>query len=207
MRRVLTGVILLTATPAFAQFKDIDVRPFVVAASERVAAQTTFNAVFSSATESVWGGGVDVVVRKKYFVDLAISRWSTSGQRAFLNNGDVFRLGIPVRLSSTPVELTGGYRFRFRMSRIIPYAGAGIGSYSYHEAADFAAPGDDVDVRHAGFVLLGGAEFRVGKWAGVSGDAAYTRVPGILGQGGISKDANESDFGGIAARIRVILGR
>ena len=198
---------VLFAPPAYAQFKSVNIRPFVVAAGERFAAQTAFNATFSSATSPVWGGGVDVVVRKQYFVDLTISRWSKSGQQAFLNNGDVFRLGIPVRVSSTPVELAAGYRFRLRTSRIIPYAGVGIGSYSYHQAADFAAPGDDVDVRHAGFVLLGGAEVRVRKGVGVTGDVQFTRVPGILGQSGISKDAGESDFGGVAARIRVILGR
>jgi opacity protein-like surface antigen len=203
----MATLVLLFAAPAFAQFKDVNVRPFFLAANQRFAAQTTFNAVFSSATESLWGGGADVVIRKKYFVDLAISRLSTSGQRAFLNNGDVSRLGIPLHLTSTPVEVTGGYRFRFGKSRIIPYAGAGIGSYSYHEASDFAAAGDDVDMRHAGFVMMGGAEFRVTKWVGISGDAQYTKVPGILGQAGISKDANESDFGGIAARLRVILGR
>jgi outer membrane protein W len=197
----------LAATPAIAQPAKVTMRPFFLASDQRLSAQTTFNATLGSASASFWGGGVDVVVRRKYFIDLAISRMSGTGQRAFINNGEVFRLGIPVRVSSTPVELTGGYRFRLRTSRVIPYAGAGIGSYSYREAADFAAPGDDVDVRHSGFVLLGGAEFRVRKWIGVTGDAHFTRVPGILGQSGISKDAGESDFGGIAARIRVILGR
>jgi outer membrane protein W len=204
------ALILLAARPAFAQARQatpVRLRPFFLAADQRFAAQTTFDAVFSSTSESLWGGGADVVIRDRYFVDLAISRMSKSGQRAFLNNGDVFRTGIPLHLTSTPVEVTAGYRFRVGKSRIIPYAGAGIGSYSYHETADFAAAGDDVDARHAGFVMMGGAEFRVSRWVGITGDAQYTKVPGILGQAGISKDANESDFGGIAARLRVILGR
>jgi hypothetical protein len=49
-------------------------------------------------------------------------------------------------------------------------------------------------------------EFRVSRWIGISGDAQYTYVPGILGIGGISQDANEKDLGGIAARVRVIVG-
>jgi hypothetical protein len=55
--------------------------------------------------------------------------------------------------------------------------------------------------------LVGGAEFRVARWVAITGDAHYTRVPGILGQGGISKEVGENDLGGVAARVRVMLGR
>lgn len=185
----------------------VSFRPFVLATDERFAAQTTFKAVFGSATESTWGGGVDVTVGRHVFVDLAISRMSQSGQRAFINDGQVFALGIPLHVTLTPVELTAGYRFRRRHSRIIPYAGAGIGWYQYRETGDFAAAGDGTDVGHAGFVMMGGAEFRITKWIGILGDAQYTRVPGILGQGGLSKDAGESDLGGVAGRVRVMVGK
>jgi outer membrane protein W len=204
MKWVMAALVLLAAAPAHAQ---IGVRPFAVFAVERFAASTAFNANFDSNTTPVWGGGVDVVIHRRFFVDLTISHMSKTGQQAFFNNGEVFRLGIPLKVTSTPVEIAAGYRFRLKTTRVIPYAGAGFGSYSYHQTADFAAPGDDVDVRHAGFLLIGGAEFRVRKRVGITGDAHYTRVPGILGQAGISRDVNESDFGGIAARVRVILGR
>lgn len=206
-RALAFALVLLSSAPAFAQVHGVDLHPFALASDQRFAAQTTFKAVFGSATESFWGGGVDVVIRDKYFVELAISRMSATGQRAFISDGAVFGLGIPVRVTVTPVELTAGYRFRFRKSRIIPYAAAGIGSYGYRETSDFATAGEDVDVRHAGFVMLGGAECRLSKWVAIAGDAQYTKVPGILGQGGISKDANESNLGGIAARVRVIYGR
>jgi outer membrane protein W len=198
---------LLTAAPAFAQFRGFDVRPFALATEQRFDASTTFNAVFASPAESFWGGGVDVVVHKAYFVDLAISHMSKTGQRAFINNGQVFRLGIPLQVTMTPVELTGGFRFRFRRSRIIPYVGAGIGSYSYGETAGFSQPGDDVDARHSGFVMMGGLEFRVSRWVAITGDGQYTTVPGIFGRNGLSKDVGEDNLGGIAARLRVILGK
>jgi hypothetical protein len=35
----------------------------------------------------------------------------------------------------------------------------------------------------------------------------YTHVPGIIGSGGVSQDAGESDLGGVAARFRVVFGR
>jgi hypothetical protein len=56
-------------------------------------------------------------------------------------------------------------------------------------------------------VLNGGAEFRLHRWIGVGVDAEYTHVPGILGQGGISQQAGESDLGGVAARVKLIVGR
>ena len=202
---------LLVVAPASAQ--TIAVRPFALASVERVSAQTTFKAVFDSATAAAWGGGVDVVFNRKVFVDLAISRMTKTGERAFLDNGQAFTLGIPLRMTLTPVEVVAGYRFRARSrlrsrrTRVFPYVGVGIGWYQYREAADFAAAGDDVDARATGFVAMGGAEMRVSRWASVSADAHYTKVPGILGAGGLSKDAGESDLGGIAARVRVIIGR
>ncbi len=206
MKSAIVALTLLGAAPAYAQ---VNVRPFVLFADEHFTASKSFNINFETAAASVWGGGVDVVVHRRVFVDVTISHMSKAGQQAFFDKstGDVFRLDIPLKVMSTPVEISAGYRFRLKTSRVIPYAGAGFGSYSYRQTADFAAAGDDVDVRHIGFLMMGGAELRVRKWMGISGDAHYSRVPGILGQGGISKDVNESDFGGIAARVRVILGR
>jgi outer membrane protein W len=200
----LAALTLFAAAPASAQ---VALRPFVQFADEKYSATTSFNAVLGSNVLPAWGGGVDLVLHRRFFVDLAISRMAKSGQRAFLSNGEVFHLGIPVRVTSTPIEITAGYKFRLKKTRVFPYVGAGVGSYSYKETSDFSAAGDDVDVRHAGFVADGGVEVRVSRWVGISGDAHYTHVPGILGQGGISKDAGENDFGGVAGRVRVILGR
>jgi hypothetical protein len=32
-------------------------------------------------------------------------------------------------------------------------------------------------------------------------------VPGILGTGGVSQQAGESDLGGVAARVKLVVGR
>ncbi len=56
-------------------------------------------------------------------------------------------------------------------------------------------------------MLNGGAEFRVHRWVGVSVDVQYTHVPGILGTGGVSQQAGETDLGGVAARFKVVVGR
>ena len=80
--------------------------------------------------------------------------------------------------------------------------------YRYEQTSDFAVASENVDETHAGFVAVGGAEFRASKWIGIAVDAQYTRVPGILGQApSLSALVDEHDLGGIAGRVRVILGR
>ena len=79
---------------------------------QRFAAVNTFDAVFGHRVEPFWGGGAQVVFRDGVYVDLALSRFRKSGQRAFRFNGQNFRLGIPLTATITPFEMTGGYRFR-----------------------------------------------------------------------------------------------
>src|ERR1019366_3351817 len=105
----------------------------------------------------------------------------------------------------TPLELTGGYRFHF-WPRVHPYVAGGIGSYGDTETSRFADAGDDVSVRHTGYLANAGAEFRLHRWVGLGVDVQYSHVPGILGQGGISQQAGESDLGGVAARVKLLVG-
>jgi hypothetical protein len=57
------------------------------------------------------------------------------------------------------------------------------------------------------YLAVGGVEIRLHRWVGVAVDAQYTHITGILGAGGVSKDAGESDLGGIAGRFKVLIGR
>ena len=200
------------ATAAAAQ--KVEFRPFALVSGEYFAASTTFDATLGSAIQPMWGAGVEINTRRNLFLDITVSRLSRSGQFAFDDNGQVFRLATPLHATLTPFELTVGRRFppktrpgRRRRITVIPYVGLGAGIYWYQETSDFSTAGEIVDAAHAGFVAVGGAEFRVSKWVGVTGDAQYTRVPGILGKGGVSQQANENDLGGVAGRVRVILGR
>jgi opacity protein-like surface antigen len=216
--------VLAAATPVFAQrpaqpssstTTGIQFRPFAVLTVERFTASTTFDATLDSAFQVLWGGGLQVATRKNWFVDVSVTRMSRNGQRAFVDgDGQQFRLAVPLHATLTPVEVGFGRRFtirhrpaRRRQMTVIPYVGAGVGVYRYTESSDFSVAGEDVDSTHVGYLVLGGAEFRVSKWVGIAADAQYTRVPGIFGKGGVSQQAGESDLGGIAGRVRVILGR
>lgn len=193
---------LFAARPASAQ-----VRPFFLVTAEHFAASNTFNATFGTSVEPTFGGGVDVVMHH-VFVDFAVSRMSKTGERFFVDSGTVFKLGIPSHVALTPVELSIGYRRPLR--RFIPYGSVGVGWYHYTQVDDFSDPTENVATTHSGFLVNGGVEFRLTKWLALSGDAQYTHVSGILGQSGLTSGSQafgEDNLGGVAGRLRVILGR
>lgn len=181
----------------------VSLRPFFIFAEEGFSATKTFSTVFGNAVQPYWGGGLEVALKNGFYVDVSASRFKKTGQRAFFFEGQGYGLGIPLAVTVTPLEVTGGGRFRVRR-QLFPYVGIGIGSYRYEEAAAADQP---FVKRHVGYLVVGGVEFRVSRWVALSGDAQYTRVSGIIGSGGISKDAGESDLGGTAGRFHVIIGR
>jgi opacity protein-like surface antigen len=208
----------VTAVPCFAQAQTqsagMSLRPFVALEQEQFAARTTFDAVFGRSHQTVFGGGLNIVEDEQYYLELSASRFRKTGQRAFIDGDRVFGLGIPLRVTVTPFEMTAGYRFilRHRGGRrtrlpIMPYVGGGVGLYRYQESSDFSNDDEQVDERHVGGIAEAGIELRLQRWIGVAADVRYTRVPGILGDGGLSEQAGESDLGGIGARFRVIVGR
>jgi Outer membrane protein beta-barrel domain len=204
----VTVALLMTALPASAQADRFALRPYGMVTYQAFSAKTTFDAAFGESSYPFWGAGAELILPKHIYVDVSASRFKKTGQRAFLNNGQAFPLGIPLTATITPFEIAGGYRVVLtRHPGITPFAGAGVGWYSYKETSAFAATGEDVDTTHVGGLVVGGVEFRVHRWIALSGDVQYTHVPGILGTGGISKDAGENDLGGVAARFKFIVGR
>jgi outer membrane protein W len=215
---IVCALVVLTAAPLAAQTRPVtssadetpklSLRPFFVVTDEQFKAKTTFDAAFGQSMGPFFGAGAQLALRNGLFVEVSASRFQKSGQRAFVSNGQTFQLGIPLTATLTPFEVTAGYRFGAATSRrIVPYVGLGVGRYSYQETSDFAASGDNVDTNHSGYLAVGGLEFRLHRWVAVSADAQYTHVPGILGVGGVSKDAGETDLGGIAARFKILVGR
>jgi hypothetical protein len=202
----------------------LSIRLFVMGMQESLAAVKTFDAVFGRSDASFWGGGVDIVLFQRFYVEVAASRLLKknavlTGHRVAVLNGQTYDLGMPLTASIRPLEVEGGYRFTF-WPRVVPYAGAGFGSYAYTETcqddaarpnlcAALADPGEtaNVNTHHRGLVLVGGAEVRLHRWIGIAADVHVTRVPGIIGAGGVSKELGESNLGGVSARFKVLVGR
>jgi opacity protein-like surface antigen len=184
----------------------ISLRPFVMGTEQSFAAVNTFEAVFGQSRQPFFGGGLQVLLGGRYYVNATASRFKKTGERAFRFDGENFQLGLPLTAEITPFEITGGYRFRPHSS-IVPYGGAGYGTYKYKETSPSSDADENVTLRHGGFVADGGVELRVHRWIGVGVDVQYTRILGVLGTGGISKEAGEKDLGGVAARFMLIVGR
>ena len=171
---------------------------------QKFSAHNTFETVFGSSVQPFFGGGLSIAFRNGFYVDVTASRFKKTGERAFFFEGQGYPLGIPLTVTVTPLEVTAGQRARITPSMFL-YTGFGVGSYRYQESSQF----DDApfDKRHVGYLVAAGLEFRVSRWVGVSGDAQYSYVSGIIGTGGVSKEADETQLGGIAGRFRVIVGR
>src|SRR5438445_13046805 len=80
------------APPASSDEPLVSLRGFVLGSEQRFSAKTTFNAVFGQEVEPFLGGGAQVVFRHGVFVELSGSQFKKTGQRAFVSNGEAFRL-------------------------------------------------------------------------------------------------------------------
>lgn len=168
----------------------------------------TFDAVLGKPSGNIYGGGATVgLPLGGLFVDIGAWRFKQVGERVFVGNGEVFHLGIPVTITITPVELTAGWRFRRRNSRLVPYAGAGVTMYGYNETSSFSTPAEDVDERFNGYHVVGGIDYKVMRWFGLGGEAAWTTIPDAIGTGGASKAFGETDLGGASFRAKITIGR
>ena len=186
----------------------IGVRPFFLVSAQRFLAGETFEAVFGRPVQPFWGGGVNVHFAQGLFIDGTFSHFSAEGERAFAFEGDSFGVGVPLRATITPFEISAGWRFpQGRQHQIVPYIGGGIGSYGYSEESDFASTGENLSARKSGYLIVGGSEFRVHRIVSTAIDVQYSSVSDILGQGGLSQELGEDNLGGVAVRFRLMVGR
>ncbi len=191
--------------------QEASIRAFGDIGATFFAASDTFDAVLGSSTGVFYGGGVEVVFPGRYFFNVRLSRVKKSGERVFVDEGEVFPLGIPVDVGITPVEVTGGYRFRprGRSQNVIPYIGAGVGWHRYSETSDFADSDEDVSKTFTGFHGLGGVEFRLSRLFAIGGEGQWTTVPDALGTetSSASEAFGEKNLGGFGFRVRFTIGR
>jgi opacity protein-like surface antigen len=184
----------------------IGIRGFGVASYALFRAHDSFEAVFGSAWQPFYGGGGQVVIRDRFFVDASFEQFKKTGQRVIVSNGEVFPLGIDDEVTVNPFTVSGGYRFRTNRS-MVSYVGGGIGTYRYRETSDFADPSENVDERHTGYHALGGVEYGVARWTFVAFEVRYASVPDALGPPGVSGEFDETNLGGFSLGLRVLVGR
>jgi len=188
------------------------IRGFGDFGAERFAAGDTFDATLGSSTGVFFGGGVEVVLPQRWFISARLSHFQKSGERVFVDdNGEVFPLGIDMKVGITPIEVSAGYRFepRGQKRNLIPYLGGGLGWYRYSETSDFADAGEDVSDTFQGYHVLGGVEYRIGRIFGIAGEAQWTTIPNAFEDVPSSAaDAfGESNLGGLGFAVRFVIGK
>ena len=169
-------------------------------------ARESFRAVADNGHGFAFGGGVQLRLRNGAFFEGSLDQFRKTGERVFVYDNTVFRLGIPNTITVRPLLFTAGYRFR-SSRRMIPYVGGGVGLFHLTERTPFSDQDEAVDEKHAGYRMSGGVEFLGGRMVSTALEAAYTRVPDSLGIGGMSQVTGERDLGGFEFRMKLLFGR
>jgi len=170
-------------------------------------ATQSFKAILGKPSGPVFGGGVELGERR-FFVSLGAQRFRKTGHRVFVFENQVFPLNVSDTITVTPLELTGGYRFR-TSGRFIPYGGFGGTWVRFKETSAHSTEADDVSETHAGYHVLGGVEVPMQRWLSAAVDAQWSSVPNALGNSPTSVGSvyDEHNIGGFTLRAKIVIGR
>jgi len=183
---------------------DTGLRGFVDVGGSWFAARETFEAILDRSQGVVAGGGIEFRTRERAFAQMSVRWFRDSGERVFVSEDEVFKLGIRDTVTIVPVSFTGGYRFRG--TRSIPYVGGGVGAYVFREQAAFDEASENVERNFASYHALGGVEWRGRSSVAFAAEAQYTFVPNALA-GPPADSFNEHNLGGFEVRVKVVFGR
>ena len=191
------------------QSRGIQIGGYAMFGRINFAATESFDAIVGTPLGPIYGGGARIgLPLGGLFVDIGAWRYRADGERAFVANDEIFKLGIPVEITVTPIELSAGWRFRIRRApKFTPYAAGGLTILKYRETSDFATPSEDADDSFNGYHLNGGVAYKLTQWVGLAGEASWSTVPDAIGESGVSKAFNETDLGGTTVRVKITIGR
>ncbi|MBY0493939.1 MAG: hypothetical protein K2Y23_06965 [Cyanobacteria bacterium] len=190
-------------------FYDVDIGGYAMFGNITFTATESFDAILGKSSGPIFGGGARLGLPwGGLFIDVGAWRFRGNGERVFVFGSEVIPLGIPVEVRITPIEVSGGWRFRFRRApNFIPYVAGGFTSLKYQETSDFSTPAENVDENFNGYHLLGGAEYKITRWLGAAGEASWSTIPDAIGKSGVSDAFNETGLGGTTFRFKITIGR
>jgi opacity protein-like surface antigen len=194
-----------TAAARKGRLSPIHVRGFVDVGYESFLAADSFAALFDTSRALFLGGGGEVGFGQNLFVRGSVSRARLEGDRAWVYNDEVFKLGIDETLTLTPIEITAGWALK-AYHGLRPYFGGGVGFLQYDEQSALAEASEQVKQTFTSYHVLGGVEYPLGKWLAVAGEFQYTSVPDALGEDGVSKEFGETNLGGTRLHVKVLIG-
>lgn len=172
-------------------------------------AKETLEATGIDSAQMDWGAGFSLSrIWRSLFAEVAASRHSDDGQRAFVDDdGNAHPLGVPLTLKASYVDASVGWLFdESDYGGVLPYVVAGAGVVKYEERSPFALPGDDYETSAATYHVGAGVHVPLLRWVGLTGDFRYRWIPGLLGDGGASQAFDEQEFGGAQISVGVWIG-
>jgi opacity protein-like surface antigen len=208
--------LLVSAVPCQAQ-NGISMRGFADAGLTIFTASQSFKAILGSPAGAVFGGGLEVGLRRNVFVSVGASRFSRTGQRVFVFQDQVFKLNESDTITVTPFQVSAAYRFIrpprpgtvTRPARFTPYAGGGVGWYRFSETSAHSTADEDEKTTSAGYHVLAGVETPIRRWMAAAIDAQWSIVPNAFGDSAssVAKLYDEHDLGGFTLSVRIIVGQ
>lgn len=194
--------------------------------NEWMTAKDTFDAVFDKSTLSSPGFGAEGYnLFGGLFARVAYSKSSSTGTRVAVIDGEALPLDIGLELKLSSTEVSAGWRVPFGgrrrpgpppvakpgapapkpvvsgPPRIHAYGGGGFLFVNYRESSTFGEAEDDSNESFNGYLFFGGVDVRIWKLIYAGGEVQYRMVPDALGEGGASREFNETDLGGVVVRM------
>jgi len=185
----------------------IGVRAFGHVELQKMTSKDTFDAVLGKTSLMGFGGGVEARdVWRSVFLRLSLSRMSKTGERVFVFDNQVYGLGIPLKVSLTPIELVAGVRSAPIGNRgLVSYVGGGALFMKYKES-DPDEPSAAVKETYNGFVLVFGVDMPVWKKLAAGAELGWRRVN--VGEPAGTLDAfGEKSLGGVYFRVMASIGK
>ena len=190
-------------TPRSSRAADSGLRVFGDVGYGWFRAHHSFEAVLGTAG-GVWvGGGAQYDFGRGYVVRGEIEHFHGTGQRVFVLDNMVFRLGTTDTTSITPLVVLGGYRVQ--RPHLALYAGAGAGVYLLRETSDLSDPSERVQRANAAYRAFVGMQWPIAKRYAAGVELQYSAVPGAL-SGGAAQLFHESDLGGLLVKGKLVFG-
>lgn len=201
----LLAVAGLTGASAGASAQTIRASVYATFGTTQFAAHESLELVTGSGSKSGFGVGGSVTFWRSLFVDAAFSQQKLDGERVFIDGGTTYPLGIPLQITTRPIDIAGGWRILDGV--VQPYAGGGVTVVSYKEESDFAKASENVSEQKVGGLFLAGVDVRVARIVKVGAEFRYRAVSGVLGEGGVSQLLGDDQLGGRSFAVRASVGR
>ncbi|MEO7192551.1 MAG: hypothetical protein ABI051_15975 [Vicinamibacterales bacterium] len=184
--------------------RGLGVRAFFLTDVTQMTATESFTAVASPRFTGVGGGAELLRLWHGLFLRVAGSTANRTGERAVVFDKEAVRIGVPLKLTVSPLEVGAGWRMESGRTRALgSYVGGGLLRLRYKEASQFAVAGENVDESFNGYFVFGGVDFTIGRALVVGGEAQFRAVPNAIGQQGVSQAFGETDLGGATVRFLV----